>query len=85
MRFISPEGQDLLSQMLTVDPVARMSATEALQHPWILRQAGSNNDVHLADAHDRIKKTVEAKRRRGSVHKDNGVLGFLFRRSSLHK
>jgi serine/threonine protein kinase len=83
LRGISAEAQDLLKQMLTVDPVQRLSATDALKHPWLAN--GIAEDTHLEDAHARIRETVEAKRRRGSVHKGNGVLGFLFRRSSLVK
>ena len=29
---------DLLSQLITVDPVCRISCAEALDHPWIQAQ-----------------------------------------------
>lgn len=32
--YITTEGIDLLSQLLTYDPEQRISATEALQHPY---------------------------------------------------
>lgn len=32
---ISADAKDLLSKMLTYDPEERISAAEALQHPWI--------------------------------------------------
>lgn len=32
---ISPQAKDLISRMLTVDPEARITAAEALKHPWI--------------------------------------------------
>ena len=82
LRGISPEAQDLLALMLTTDPVARVSATEALKHPWIV---GGADDSHLEEVHSRLKETVEDKARRGSGNKGNGVLGFLFRRGSLLK
>jgi hypothetical protein len=72
----------LLSLMLTPDPTLRVSATEALRHPWI---TGPQDDSHLNEAHGKIKETVEDKQRRGSHHKGSGVLGFLFRRQSLLK
>lgn len=82
LRNISAAGQELLGLMLTVDPVGRISATEALRHPWI---TGTVDDSHLEEAHTKMREKVDDKRRRGSVHKGNGVLGFLFRRSSLLK
>jgi hypothetical protein len=63
--------------MLTTDPTVRISATEALRHPWIVNAV---DDSHLEDAHSRIKETVDDKTRRGSSHQTNGVLGFLFKR-----
>lgn len=35
---ISPEAKDILRGMLTVDPTQRISASEALLHPWITRK-----------------------------------------------
>jgi serine/threonine protein kinase len=32
---ISKEAKDLVSKLLTVDPKIRISAKEALEHPWI--------------------------------------------------
>lgn len=50
--FISPEVRDLLSQMLTVDPEARISLKQVLGHPWVAGSArwtppaGEGWDVH---------------------------------------
>ena len=32
---VSPEAQDLITKMLTVDPSQRLSAEQALSHPWL--------------------------------------------------
>lgn len=32
---ISPEARDFVAQLLAKDPVARPSAKQALQHPWL--------------------------------------------------
>ena len=32
---ISAEGKDFVSRLLTVDMAARMTAEQALQHPWV--------------------------------------------------
>lgn len=36
---VSKEGKDLLKRMLTYDPEERISAEEALNHPWIRKGA----------------------------------------------
>ena len=45
---ISAEAIDLVARLLTIDPETRISAAEALQHPWILKMASvvkANRDV----------------------------------------
>ena len=32
--YVSPEAQDLLDRLLCVDPVFRITPSEAIQHPW---------------------------------------------------
>lgn len=32
---VTPEAKDLINKMLTINPAKRISATEALKHPWI--------------------------------------------------
>lgn len=36
---VSIEGRDLIEKMLTADPSARITPTDALRHPWITRRA----------------------------------------------
>lgn len=38
----SPAVKDLIAKLLVMDPVARFTATEALDHPWISGNAASN-------------------------------------------
>mmetsp|Transcript_60396 Transcript_60396/g.178887 ORF Transcript_60396/g.178887 Transcript_60396/m.178887 type:complete len:95 (-) Transcript_60396:492-776(-) len=38
---VSVEGRDLVEKMLHTNPSIRISATDALQHPWIKRRAPS--------------------------------------------
>lgn len=42
---VSYEGVDFVSRMLKHDPVARATAVECLQHPWIVRTAGKNSRI----------------------------------------
>lgn len=68
---ISPEGIDLLQKLLVVDPVKRLSATEALYHPWISEKRKAHvtkRDVHgeelLEDAHNHLKFRYDERIRR---------------------
>ena len=38
-----------------------------------------NADNHLQSAHEKIKSKFEGKQERGSIHKAQGIMGFLFR------
>ncbi|NXT87639.1 KCC2D kinase, partial [Anhinga rufa] len=32
---VTPEAKDLINKMLTINPAKRITASEALKHPWI--------------------------------------------------
>lgn len=38
---VTPEAKDLINKMLTINPAKRITASEALKHPWICVSAGS--------------------------------------------
>ena len=46
----SDEVKDLIAQMLTVDPKKRISAKQALEHPWFLRLGSSTSMVEMSNA-----------------------------------
>jgi calcium-dependent protein kinase len=54
-RNISKSAQDFISKLLVVDPKARMTAQEALQHPWMTEhrdqkiQAMNQNEDEMAE------------------------------------
>ncbi len=57
---ISSEAKDLLKNMLTVDPSKRLSASEALQHNWIMRTCDTKNEKKpLTNSHEAIKHKLE--------------------------
>lgn len=66
----SEECKDLINRLLTVDPIARYSATESLDHPWI-RSNRDNANTHKPHAHDGLKTNNE----KGKEQK--GLLGFF--------
>ncbi|KNE71300.1 CAMK/CAMK1 protein kinase, variant [Allomyces macrogynus ATCC 38327] len=48
-KYISAEAKDFVRKLLTLDPHARPSATEALAHPW-LQPKPDDADAHVAAA-----------------------------------
>lgn len=40
---VTPEAKNLINSMLTVNPAKRITATEALKHPWICVSTGTQN------------------------------------------
>lgn len=47
---LSQEAKDFVKQLLVTDPSARMSAEEALQHPWILYVGSGSEAVASVEA-----------------------------------
>lgn len=40
---VSSEAKDFVQKLLTLDPEKRLSATEALKHPWIMKRRKTEN------------------------------------------
>lgn len=53
-KFISPEAKDLVSRMVIKDPALRISAKDALQHPWI--NSDHSGSCILSTAQENMKK-----------------------------
>lgn len=82
---ISAEARDLLAKMLNPDPVARLSATEALRHPWITGSA------HVEEQHGiRLEttqtnhQTPKARTAVAPASPRRTMFSFLFDRSNDH-
>ena len=59
-RHVSESARDLVTKLLCPDPAKRLSADEALQHPWVVLRGqsvtGSAHDLHAA--HQLLKRQV---------------------------
>ena len=68
-QVLSEEAQDFMHKLLLVDPRKRLSATEALQHPWILHNAEMDDEKKqkrhrkLQEAQDHHHSNVKDRRR----------------------
>ncbi|KAK4124302.1 Pkinase-domain-containing protein [Parathielavia appendiculata] len=62
-RGVSDSAKDFIRRCLTIDPAKRMTAHEALQHPfvagWALRAAAAGGDGALADKGQNLLPTVK--------------------------
>eukprot|EP00741_Cyanophora_paradoxa_P006487 tig00001003_g6280.t1 len=61
---LSEAGFDLLNRMLTYDPVKRISAAEALRHPWF-QESPPAKDPELMPTFPSLHEDPTRKRRRG--------------------
>ncbi len=61
---VSAGAKSLIDGLLVVDPSARLSAAEVLQHPWVVNKASETN---LSNAAEGIKKIQVRKRFRQAV------------------
>ena len=61
---LSENAKSLLMGMLSIDPFKRLSATEALRHPWLMDAENNAND-HLGDTHTNLKDLYNAKPKTG--------------------
>lgn len=59
---LSEGSKDLVRKLLTVDPVQRLSCTEALKHPWITGEGhDESHSRHLGETHQNIRRKNDAK------------------------
>ncbi|XP_064603204.1 calcium/calmodulin-dependent protein kinase type II delta chain-like isoform X3 [Liolophura sinensis] len=52
---VTPDAKNLINSMLTVNPAKRITASEALRHPWICRERVASA-VHRQETVDCLKK-----------------------------
>ena len=60
-RPVSIEGRDLVERMLHHDPEKRITASEALKHPWITRRAPAASKTRTTEEQATSKmETIES-------------------------
>jgi len=64
---VSDEARDLISKMLTVNPTKRISAFQALEHPWILGDSETLGARNLAGTLVELKKFNARRKFRAGV------------------
>ncbi|XP_034937572.1 calcium/calmodulin-dependent protein kinase type II alpha chain isoform X28 [Chelonus insularis] len=64
---VTPEARNLINQMLTVNPTKRITASEALRHPWICQRERVASVVHRQETVDCLKKFNARRKLKGAI------------------
>ncbi|XP_053597614.1 calcium/calmodulin-dependent protein kinase type II alpha chain isoform X6 [Microplitis demolitor] len=64
---VTPEARNLINQMLTVNPTRRITASEALRHPWICQRERVASVVHRQETVDCLKKFNARRKLKGAI------------------
>uniref|UniRef100_A0A3Q4N0Z5 calcium/calmodulin-dependent protein kinase n=1 Tax=Neolamprologus brichardi TaxID=32507 RepID=A0A3Q4N0Z5_NEOBR len=71
---VTPEAKDLINKMLTINPAKRITAAEALKHPWISHRSTVASCMHRQETVECLKKfNARRKLKSGSNKKADGV------------
>ncbi|CAF4897805.1 calcium/calmodulin-dependent protein kinase type II alpha chain [Pieris napi] len=64
---VTPEAKSLINQMLTVNPSKRITASEALKHPWICHRERVASVMHRQETVDCLKKFNARRKLKGAI------------------
>uniref|UniRef100_A0A336LZU6 CSON006450 protein n=1 Tax=Culicoides sonorensis TaxID=179676 RepID=A0A336LZU6_CULSO len=64
---VTPEAKNLINQMLTVNPYKRITASDALKHPWICQRERVASVVHRQETVDCLKKFNARRKLKGAI------------------
>uniref|UniRef100_A0A3P8SCA1 calcium/calmodulin-dependent protein kinase n=1 Tax=Amphiprion percula TaxID=161767 RepID=A0A3P8SCA1_AMPPE len=76
---VTPEAKNLINQMLTINPAKRITAQEALKHPWVCQRSTVASMMHRQETVECLKK-FNARRKLKSltiIHMDGFILKLL--------
>lgn len=64
---VTPEAKNLINRMLQVNPAARITAAEALKHPWIYNRERVASTLHRQETVDCLKKFNARRKLKGAI------------------
>ncbi|THD28034.1 Calcium/calmodulin-dependent protein kinase type II subunit delta [Fasciola hepatica] len=64
---VTPEAKSLINSMLTVDPTRRITAAEALKHPWICQRERVASIMHRQETVECLKKFNARRKLKGAI------------------
>uniref|UniRef100_A0A8C7C420 calcium/calmodulin-dependent protein kinase n=1 Tax=Oncorhynchus kisutch TaxID=8019 RepID=A0A8C7C420_ONCKI len=79
---VTPEAKNLINQMLTINPAKRITAQEALKHPWVCQRSTVASMMHRQETVECLKK-FNARRKLKVIFSPFGFIIFLHTYLSL--
>ena len=64
---VTPEAKNLINRMLQVSPAVRITAAEALKHPWICNRERVASTLHRQETVDCLKKFNARRKLKGAI------------------
>ncbi|XP_025016039.1 calcium/calmodulin-dependent protein kinase type II alpha chain isoform X2 [Tetranychus urticae] len=64
---VTPEAKNLINSMLTINPDKRITAAEALKHPWICQRERVASTLHRQETVDCLKKFNARRKLKGAI------------------
>uniref|UniRef100_W5N6B1 calcium/calmodulin-dependent protein kinase n=1 Tax=Lepisosteus oculatus TaxID=7918 RepID=W5N6B1_LEPOC len=64
---VTPEAKDLINKMLTINPAKRITASEALKHPWICQRSTVASMMHRQETVECLKKFNARRKLKGAI------------------
>uniref|UniRef100_A0A8C5ECK5 calcium/calmodulin-dependent protein kinase n=1 Tax=Gouania willdenowi TaxID=441366 RepID=A0A8C5ECK5_GOUWI len=80
---VTPEAKDLINKMLTINPAKRITAAEALKHPWISHRSTVASCMHRQETVECLKKfNARRKLKLQTLHSSEWFLVLFLQESS---
>nr|XP_055054737.1 calcium/calmodulin-dependent protein kinase (CaM kinase) II beta 1 isoform X19 [Misgurnus anguillicaudatus] len=64
---VTPEAKNLINQMLTINPTKRITAQEALKHPWVCQRSTVASMMHRQETVECLKKFNARRKLKGAI------------------
>lgn len=64
---VTPEAKNLINSMLTVNPGKRITAADALKHPWICQRERVASTLHRQETVECLKKFNARRKLKGAI------------------
>ncbi|XP_047242703.1 calcium/calmodulin-dependent protein kinase type II delta 1 chain isoform X12 [Girardinichthys multiradiatus] len=64
---VTAEAKDLINKMLTINPAKRVTAADALKHPWICQRSTVASMVHRQETVECLKKFNARRKLKGAI------------------
>ncbi|XP_060796027.1 calcium/calmodulin-dependent protein kinase (CaM kinase) II gamma 1 isoform X13 [Neoarius graeffei] len=64
---VTPEAKNLINQMLTINPAKRITAEQALKHPWVCQRSTVASMMHRQETVECLRKFNARRKLKGAI------------------